>query len=144
MPVRDPSGSFEPARSYRLDGLLARVIDQDVLPVLLAYRRLRLVYRSGQRDVTCWLGVEFSNRGSSRPIDVDLLGFNGQQLYCFECKANAASLKDAQLEKLLAFSKSVEGKPCLAALAGQFSARQRQLIEANSGVIFGPTELLQA
>ena len=69
-----------------------------------------------EQDVTCWLGVEFARDGSS--FDVDLLGFNGAHVYCFECKTNASTLQDSQLDKLIGFARSVDARPGIAALGG--------------------------
>jgi len=113
-------------------------MDQDVVPVLLAHRHLRRAYRSSQ-EVTSWLGVEFTR--DDFVIDVDLLAYNGQHVYCIECKSNAATLNDAQLKKLITFADSVDARPGVAALAGKISPAQRRLLEERAGVLLGPDKL---
>lgn len=139
LPVTDASGDLEPGLSYRVDGLMGRVMDQDVLPVLLAYRHVRRSLRSGQ-NVAGWLGVEFAKDGFA--VDVDLLAYNGQHIYCIECKRNASTLTDAQLKRVVEFADAVGAIPGIASLAGKVSAWQRALLEQHSGVVFGADQLL--
>lgn len=54
VPVVGPTGVPEAEMHYRLDGLAARVMDQDVLPVLLALPAFRV-----QGLFFCWPGVHF-------------------------------------------------------------------------------------
>ena len=137
-PITDASGNQEPKLDYRLDGLMARVLDQDVLPVILSYRRARAVLRSGV-DVSTWPGVEFSNAHGA--VDIDLLAYNGQHVYCVEAKSNASSLGDDQFQALLTFCDSVSARPALAASHGAFDPAQRAAVEKRSGLVWEPTEL---
>lgn len=137
-PITDAGGDQEPKLAYRLDGLMARVLDQDVLPVILSYRRARAVLRSGV-DVSTWPGVEFSSAEGA--VDIDLLAYNGQHVYCVEAKSNASSLGNNQFQALLSFCDSVSARPGLAASHGAFDPAQRAAVEERGGLVWEPTEL---
>lgn len=59
LPVVDQSGAKEPDSFYRLDGLMARIMDQDILPVLLTLRATRPPAGSTELFFA-WPGVEVS------------------------------------------------------------------------------------
>jgi ribosomal protein S27E len=109
LPTRGPGGREEHHLVYRLDGLMARAMDQDLLPVLLALRTA--AQRLSAPHFYAWPGVEF--KGSGRAIDIDLLCSDGENVYCFEVKDNAASLKDSQLQRLLDLSAKLGARPAL-------------------------------
>ena len=133
LPVAEAGGRQEPGMRYRLDGLMARVLDQDVLPVLLTLAAFRR--RAGGSDLFfAWPGIEFAN--SSGKTDVDLLVSYGGTVYCCEVKARAAGLHDAQLADLLDVASKLNAKPALAALDGEFAANQMQTVAARGGVVF--------
>jgi hypothetical protein len=90
-PVVDESGAREPSRYYRLDGLMARAMDQDVLPMLL---RLRAVRPTLQPDelLFAWPGVEFDAGDGRAAVEGDLVVSNGTDVWCGEAKKTAGWL----------------------------------------------------
>jgi hypothetical protein len=71
LPLTVAESSQEPPTEFQLDGLMARVIDQDVLPVLLALRRLQRTFGSGEQPTYACPGVEFDVAGNR--TDAELL-----------------------------------------------------------------------
>lgn len=88
-PVSDTSGLREPEMLYRLDGLMARAMDQDVLPVLLTLRALRPPPDSAALFFA-WPGAELAADGAD-PVDVDLVVSDGTTVWCYEVKNNASA-----------------------------------------------------
>ena len=137
LEVRDAGGQ-EPVLMYRLDGLVARAMDQDVVPVLLTVRAFARTFGS---DYT-WPGVVFE--GPHQPaFDVDVLAYNGSVLRACECKRTAGGLTGSQLNDLLAFCERVNATPAIAALEGAFAADLRARVEDHGGVVFERERLLQ-
>lgn len=139
LPAAEASGRKEPPVTYRLDGQMARVMDQDLLPVLLTLRAL--MPPDEVRDLYfAWPGLEFEN-GNDR-MDVDLLTSDGENVVATEVKSNAAGLGREQLDDLLTFCEAVGAKPCIAALEGTFDAELADLVQQAGGRTLHRTELL--
>jgi hypothetical protein len=130
----------EPPTHFQLDGLMARVMDQDVLPVLLALRALRRTFGSGEQPSYAWPGVEFDISG--RKTDVDLLFYAGGPVICCECKRNAATLTDDQLDGIIGLCERLRCRPALAAAENEFADTQCERVLAADGVVLHATELL--
>lgn len=138
LPVSSSGGMSEPSVHYRLDGLMARVMDQDVLPVLLAVRTIRKRMQSGH-GVSTWHGVVFDS--GSTCIDVDVLAYNGDHIVFCECKDNGSTLTDAQFDGLCDLAADLSARPALACLRGSFSDEQRDVVTSHGGFVLGPSEL---
>jgi hypothetical protein len=139
LPVADESGRREPAVTHRLDGLMARVVDQDLLPVLLALRAL--LPPDATRDLFfAWPGVEFEGNGSV--LEVDVLTSDGENVLATEVKGNAAALEREQLDDLLAFCEAVGASPCIAALDGTFAPEFVELVAQAGGRTLDSSDLL--
>jgi hypothetical protein len=119
---------------------MARVMDQDVLPVLLALRRLRRTFGTAEQPSYAWPGVEFDVSGNR--TDADLLFYAGGPVICCECKRNVATLTDAQLDGIFELCERLQARPALAALENEFADAQRQRVLAAQGVVFHAAELL--
>jgi hypothetical protein len=138
LPTRGPGGREEHAFVYRLDGLMARAMDQDLLPVLLALRSA--VRRVSNPYFYAWPGVEFSDADGA--TDVDLLCSDGQHVFAFEVKDNAVSLGDDQMRDLLDLSARLGARPSLAGLRNKFPASQRSKVHELGGIVFESADLL--
>lgn len=138
VPITEPSGRREPPLAYRLDGLMARAMDQDLVPVLLALRVLR--HRAAGRLFFAWPGVEFSRGGEA--VDVDLLCFNQSFVVCCEVKASAPGLSSEQLGSLLQLTEALGARPGLAALRGSFETSLAEAIQSRGGPVYQRGELL--
>jgi hypothetical protein len=138
LPVRGGDRN-EPPMMYRLDGLMARAMDQDILPVLLAYRRVRHRLQSANGVIT-WQGVVLDS--GTQKVDIDLLAYNGDQLIFCECKDKGSTLSDAQLEKLLDVTDSCGARPALACLQGDFTDEQKHRVEQQRGFTLTGVDLL--
>lgn len=137
LPLATGGGRRESPIEVRLDGLMARAMDQDLLPVLLALRAVRR--RFAGYLFSAWPGVELTRNG--RAVDVDLLA-HGPYLLCCEVKANAASLERDQLDNLLALCDAVGARPGLAALAGTFEASLANEVRDRDGPVLHRSGLL--
>jgi hypothetical protein len=137
-PVRD--GSEEYPTSYFLDGLAAQLMEQDLLSVILALRRLRL--GAPERPLFAWPGLIF--KGPAGDVDADLLVSDGEQVRVFECKSRAEGLDLTQTQGLLALCETLGARPGIATLGGSFRKDVAGAVEAASGEIFRRPELLAA
>jgi hypothetical protein len=109
LPVVDESGQREPAVYYRLDGLIARAVDQDVLPVLLTLRAVRPPAEQSELFFA-WPGVEVAKEGTT-PADIDLLVSNGSVVWCFEVKKSARWIQAPQLSRLMEVAAALGARP---------------------------------
>ena len=139
LPVAAADGN-EASLAYRLDSLMGRIMDQHVLPVVLALRALRDPER-GSAPTHVWPGVLFE-RPNARPFDIDLLASSGATVFVAECKLDARGLRRPQLSTLLEFATEVGATPVVAALAGEFSPQVRRKVEDNGGLVLQRRELL--
>lgn len=139
LPVAAAGGGEAPI-SYRLDGLMARVMQRHVLPVILALRALRDPARFW-RPEHVWPGMLF-RRENEKELDVDLLASDGTTVFAAECKLDARGLTMPQLDKLLAFTAHVRAIPVVAALAGTFASEVRRKVEAHTGLVLERADLL--
>jgi DNA-binding MarR family transcriptional regulator len=140
LPVLDPGEDAESAVVYRLDGLMARAVDQDLTPALLALHALGPA--PGQRPLrAAWLGLDF--RGGAWPGERDALISDGAEVWVGECQLRAAGLPSEQLKGLLGFAAARCARPFLAALEGEFTDTQRAAVTAARGRVFERGELIK-
>jgi hypothetical protein len=140
MPVADASGRNEPALLYRLDGLMARAMDQDLLPVVLALRALRPA--PDQPNLFfAWPGVLLAHEGR-KPVDVDLLISDGRAVWCYEIKNNANGLHQRQLGQLTRLAADIGARPGIAALEGSFAPELTAQVTNSAGRVLERNELL--
>lgn len=138
LPIID-AGSNEPPTTYQLDGLMARIMDQDILPVLLTLRAFRR--KLGMPDLFfCWPGVEFQ-RGADE-VETDLLVSAGDQVYVSEVKSTADNLDQEQLNALLALAEGTGARPVIGGLNGSFDPTIAAAVESAGGHVFERAELL--
>lgn len=141
LPVLAGAGQ-EPPIQYRLDGLMARIMDQDTLPVLLALRAFRrLLGASGL--FFAWPGIAFTLSGHPDSVDADLVVSTQGAVFCCEVKTTATSLDDGQLEGVLELAERLKARPALAALTGQFLKTHRAAVIERGGRILERVDLLQ-
>lgn len=141
MPIVDGSGEKEPDVMYRLDGLMARAMDQDVLPVLLALRAF-VPSAHDARPFSAWPGLEFTAHEQRNGTDVDLLVSYGDTVFCCEVKTSASGLGSRQLDGLLQVCDRLNARPAVAALHGTFSAHTVKAITSRRGRILDADVLL--
>ena len=137
LPVLEQDEQTEKPAVYRLDGLMGRAMDQDLLPVLLALRASMPGDPSTIK--AAWLGLEFSSEGTIR--EHDLLFSDGKDVWIAECKATA-SITEKQLALLLRFCATHQARPILAALSGSFSDQHRAAVHEHRGMVLERTQLL--
>jgi hypothetical protein len=139
LPVIDGDGS-EPATSYRLDGLMARCMDQDLLGVLLTLRWLSHE-RTGAPLQHSWPGLLF--RRGDEEQEVDLLAANSQKVFMVEHKRTASALNVDEAHKLIQLARQFKAVPVLAALTGSVEPEIRELCEEASGLIAEHKDLVK-
>lgn len=137
LPVLEEGKQVERPVVYRLDGLMARAMDQDLLPVLLT---LRALLPDPSTIRAAWSGLEFSSSGGL--VEHDLLASDGSTVWVAECKATA-SISSKQLRGLLDFADSHDAHPVLGALNGSFGDSQRQAVLEAGGSVFERAQLLK-
>jgi hypothetical protein len=144
LPVVDNSGAKEPDVYYRLDGLMARIMDQDILPVLLTLRATRPP-AGGSDFFFAWPGVEVS-KGDPK-FDIDLVVSHGtnaegmSNVWCIEVKKTATSLGEKQLRRLLDVAVELGARPGIAAMQGEFPEELRRPVLAARGHVLTAREL---
>jgi hypothetical protein len=138
LPVLEQDGQAERPVVYQLDGLMARAMDQDLLPVLLTLRAS--MPEDPSTIKAAWLGLEFSKEETTK--EHDLLLSDGKDVWIAECKATA-SITEAQLENLLDFCATHQARPILAALSGNFSDLHRGAVHEQEGRVLERPQLLR-
>jgi hypothetical protein len=116
-------GSEEPPLSYQLDPLMARAMDQDLLPVLLTLRYLSTPQGSSTTGAF-WPGLVLFEPGrreeTERDCDV-LVAQSGRVTIC-ECKKTAHNLTPRQTAQVLEVAKRLDAAAVFSAVEGEFSA----------------------
>jgi hypothetical protein len=130
-----------PVSRSPVDGLMARILERHILPVILTLRTLRRPERGGSSLNHIWPGMVFSTPGQP-DTDVDLLMSDGIRVLAAECKLDARTLNRNQTEKLVVFARAVNAQPIIAALNGDFAAEVRALITDNGGAALTRQDLL--
>jgi hypothetical protein len=133
-------GDEEYPRSYFLDGLAAQLVEQDLLPVILALRRARIATPEGE-SFFAWPGLLFKD-DAGKTTDGDLVVSNGQRVWIYECKSRAEGLGEEQTQRLLALCTKVGAHPRLAALRGCFAENVARAVTEAGGDVLGRTDLL--
>jgi hypothetical protein len=137
LPVLDEGQQHERPPVYRLDGLMGRAMDQDLLPVLLALRTL--IKKFGPPRAV-WPGLEFRN--GEKSSEQDLLVSSGEDVWVAECKLRGEGLADGQLQGLLRFADAHDATPVIAALHGNFSGPQTASVQEKEGLVLQGNDLL--
>lgn len=114
-------GSQEPPLTYQLDPLMARAMDQDLLPVLLTLRYLSTPQGSSISGAF-WPGLEIFEPGqreeTKRDCDI-LLAQNGRVTVC-ECKKTAWNLSAKQAGQVTELAERLDADVVFAAVEGDF------------------------
>jgi hypothetical protein len=142
FPLPAVENGVEARTAYRLDGLTARAMSQDLLPVLLTLRHLlgRPETRPGAH---WWPGLDLYESGSDTPDDeIDLLVADGGNLRVCEVKARAPGITVDTVTELIATAKRLGGDPVIAALEGEWRADVVELLDHDDFLLLGPGELL--
>jgi hypothetical protein len=113
-------GTREARTGYRLDGLVARALDQDLLGALLVLRLL--LERSAQaKSVAWWPGLElFELSSTSAVAEIDLLFAADGVLTVCEVKADAAGMDATAVTRFVELADRIGARRILAAPAGQW------------------------
>lgn len=141
LPMVDASGTKEPETVYRLDGLMARVMSQDILPVLLALRAFGALSPASE-SFAAWPGLLFERHTDRRQTETDLVVSFGGTVFCCEVKKTARTLKEEQFSELLELCAELQARPALAALNGEFPKRMVNEILVRGGRVIGREALL--
>ena len=139
LAVADPGSTREAEMYYRLDGLIARCMDQDLLPVLLALRCIQRL-EPAIAIQQAWPGLLLTRDG--RETEIDLLISTGQRVSIFECKLTAERLSVDEAERLVVTAVTLDAIPTVAGLTGEFSQSVRQIITEAGGVCLERRHLL--
>ncbi len=139
LPVTEPGGQQERAVVYQLDGLMARTMDQDLLPVLLTLRRLRKHAADGTIRAA-WPGIELT--GADGANEVDLVASDGRAVWLAECKMSAGGLTADQLDRLLELASRCGARPVFGALDGALDQQLHAQLVARGGLVFLRDDLI--
>jgi DNA-binding MarR family transcriptional regulator len=133
------AGPDEPRLAYQLDPLMARAMDQDLLPVLLT---LRYLYSpEGAAAGAFWPGLEITGPTETLQDCDILLAQSGSVTVC-ECKSAAAGLSLAQAEATLALAEQLGARTIFAALNGEFAEEIGGLSERAQVRLLTRTQLV--
>jgi hypothetical protein len=138
VPVKESKREYP--TSYFLDGLAARLMEEDLLSVILALRKARLDI-AGTKPFFAWPGLLFKVKSQ---IDADLLVSDGTQVSIFECKARAGGLTWKQTKKLLGLCQALNARPGIAALSDSFDPKVAAAIRAANGLVYEEADLFSA
>jgi hypothetical protein len=141
LPVVDSGTAKEPDMIYRLDGLMARALSQDIIPVLLALRAFG-TSRPAVGSFAAWPGLVFTPRDGSREVEVDLVVSFGSSVFCCEVKKTARTLKEPQVRDFLGICERLHARPAIAALDGAFSHKLATAINGRGGRVLHDGALL--
>jgi hypothetical protein len=133
------SGDSEHPFAYFLDGLTARLMEQDLLSVILALRRA-LQDSPSPDSFYAWPGLLFEREG--KEVDGDLLMSDGSSVQIFECKMTCSRLDLEQTRRLVDLCDALGARPGVAGLRGEFDRTVRELVLDSGGVVYGRAELL--
>jgi hypothetical protein len=122
----------EPKLAYQLDPLMARAMDQDLLPVLLTLRYLYspAVAVSG----AFWPGLEIVEADGTMQ-DCDILLAQEESVLVCECEQSAAWLSLAQAEKTLTMAELFGAVTYFAVLDGDFSDEIQTLARERGRIV---------
>jgi hypothetical protein len=137
-PATSPGGHHEARLYYRLDGLMARVMDQDLLPVLLSLRKL--APPSETLSVCYWPGIEI--RGDNLSRECDLLVAASGLVTTLEAKRRAEALKIADAEATVALAQRLGARCVFAALEGEYATDVVEYAESNGAQLLRAGDLL--
>jgi hypothetical protein len=128
--------------AYRLDGLMARVMDQDVLPVLLTLRHL-LTRSAHPAQALWWPGLDlFEDHRSDAIAEIDLLLATDGKLYAVECKLEAAGLTATEAQAHLELADRIGSRATFGALRGEWRSDVAELVAESDALLLGPKTLL--
>jgi hypothetical protein len=130
LPVVDRGKRDEQPLHYRLDGLMAQAMDQDLAPALLLVHRLA----ASSPRALYWPGLDLFRGGSRDSVaELDLLLANGGQVLVGECKRRADALTTEEVKRRAALSDELGARSVFAALDGRFAPEVRQAVADAAG-----------
>jgi hypothetical protein len=139
LPPLNESRTSELRVSYRLDGLMARGMDQDVLPPLLALRwALRFV--ASPPLGAFWPGLELVHAGTV-VAEVDVVVSDRSRLLFIEAKHNAGSVDLRQLHRLVDVAQIASAAVVVAAATGNYADTVAEFAERNAVQLVEQAEL---
>ncbi len=122
----------EPKTAYQLDPLMARAMDQNLLPVLLT---LRYLYSPAVGvGGAFWPGLEIVEADGTMQ-DCDILLAHEESVIVCECKQSAAGLSQAQAEKTHALSDLFGAVTYFSALEGGFAGEIEALARERGRIV---------
>jgi hypothetical protein len=134
----------EAATAYRLDGLVGRAMDQDILPVLLTLRYL-LRRPEASNYAYWWPGLNlYANDSPTPDAEIDLLIADAGTLIACEVKKDAASLSADDAIAHIDLAGRLRAEPVFAASAGDWRTEVTALFDSHDFRLFGPSDLLDA
>jgi hypothetical protein len=140
LPVVDRSGRNEQPLHYRLDGLMAQAMDQDLAPVLLLVRR----FAASNPRALYWPGLDLFRGEAREPeIELDLLHASKGEVLIGECKRRADALTTEEVERRVTLALELGARPMFAALDGKFIPEVRHAVAAAGGYLLDRQRLFR-
>jgi hypothetical protein len=120
FPLPAIEGGSEAPFAYRLDGLVARAMDQDLVPVLLTLRHLMTRPGTGAH-VLWWPGLDLYEHGSDQAdYEIDLLVAHEGRLDACEVKKDANAMTHDEAVAVADLAERLIARPVLAAPTGSW------------------------
>ena len=133
LPALD--GDLEAQLAYRRDGLMARAMDQDLVPVLLTLRHL-LTRSAKPEDALHWPGLDLDyGDPAAKPAEIDLLLASEGHLFAAECKLEAANLAPPEAQKHLALAERLRAQAVFGALRGEWRSDVIELVAETDALL---------
>jgi hypothetical protein len=133
----------EAATAYRLDGLVARAMDQDVVPVLLTLRYL-LQRPDASWYAHWWPGLDlYENESTDADYEIDLLLADRERLLVCEVKKDAGGVTRDAAVRHFELAKRVGGEPVLSAPTGAWRSEVISLFESYDFLLLDGSTLIE-
>jgi hypothetical protein len=143
FPLPAIEGAGEAPLAYRLDGLVARAMDQDLVPVLLTLRHLLARYGTGP-NVVWWPGLDLYEHDSKQADhEIDLLIADRGELDACEIKKDANAVTREEAIALADLAERLVARPIIAAPNGHWRdevtelSRERKICLLDKRTLLG-------
>ena len=142
FPLPAIEGGGEAPLAYRLDGLVARAMDQDLVPVLVTLRHLLTRHGTGPH-VLWWPGLDlYEHDYEQADHEIDLLIADRGQLDVCEIKKDANAVTHEEAVRLADLAERLLARPVLAAPTGNWRDEVTELSSERKIRLLGEQTLL--
>jgi hypothetical protein len=144
FPLPAVENGQEAPTAYRLDGLMARAMDQDIVPVLLTLRYL-LRRPEASNHAHWWPGLDlYENDSIDADYEIDLLIADGGRLLVCQVKRDAGGLTRDEAIRHFDLAHRLGGQPVLSAPAGDWRSEITNLFDSYEFLLLDKSTLIES